>query len=264
MHRVFTITHIFRKLIGVRFSVQLQRLHMKNRFIKQLLVILGWIILCGISIYFYQLDVVPYFTGDIEPRKAAEKSWLIVHYSGAFCTLFLGPLQFWGWFRNRHWKWHRLAGKFYIGGSIVSACMVFYLLTNYPIVGSIPSLSFLAVIWLFTTITAFWFATKRNIKMHKQFMIRSYVCGLAFVFIRVLPYVNNFTGIFNFLKTEEMQRTVYEWMCWVYPLMITEFVLSWWPAISKMRSLKPKKIQPGSGAETKQALQDLGIKSPGN
>ena len=134
-----------------------------------------------------------------------------------------------------------LAGKFYIGGSIVSALMVFYLLSNYPLPGSILSLGLLAVIWLFTTITAFWFAVKKNFKLHKQFMIRSYVCGFAFVFIRLLPLINEYTGLFNFMKDEEVQFTVYEWICWVYPIMMTELILVWWPSISKFRS--PKKIK---------------------
>jgi Na+/melibiose symporter-like transporter len=133
-------------------------------------------------------------------------------------------------------KWHRLAGKFYIGGSIISALMVFYLLSNYPLPGAVPSLGFLAVIWLFTTMAAFWFALKKNFKLHKEFMIRSYVCSLAFVFIRILPFVNEYTGLFNFIENDEMKWTIYEWICWVYPLLITEFLLSWWPSIIKLRT----------------------------
>lgn len=213
---------------------------MKNKFLYKVLTILFWIIILCVSIYFYYKDVSKYIGGNIGPRKEPERWWLIVHFTGAACTLVLGPLQFWPYFRNRFRKWHRIAGKFYIGGSLISASMVFYLLSNYPLPGSVPSLGLLAVIWIFTTIAAFWFATKKNFKLHKQFMIRSYVCAFAFVFIRILPILNSYTGIFDFIKGEEMQGTVYEWICWVYPLMITEFILVWWPSISKYKALPHK------------------------
>jgi uncharacterized membrane protein len=213
---------------------------MKNGFIKKLLIILFWALFLLVATYFYYNNVSAYFSDGLEPRKKAEKWWLVIHFAGAACTLFLGPIQFWPYFRNHFRKWHRTAGKFYIGGSVISALMVFYLLSNYPLPGSIPSLGFLAVIWLFTTITAFWFATKKNFKLHKQFMIRSFICGLAFVFIRLLPVINNYTGVFNFIKDDEMRSTVYEWICWVYPLLITEFLLVWWPSLSKQKLYKKK------------------------
>jgi uncharacterized membrane protein len=206
-------------------------------FLRQLLIISFWAALLFFSLRFYYGDVVRYFTGDISPRQAAEKWWLVAHFIGAGCTLILGPLQFWPWFRNRFRKWHRLAGKIFIGGSILAAITVFYLLSNYTLPGSIPSLGMLAVIWLFVTIAAYWFATKKNFKLHKQFMIRSYVCALAFLFIRLLPDINEWTGIFNFIEEgpTRMRSTVFEWICWVYPLVITEFLLVWWPSIRKYR-----------------------------
>jgi hypothetical protein len=204
-----------------------------------LLQIFFWTAVLLICSYFFFENTYPYYEGSLDSRKASEKWWLIVHFTGAACTLFLGPLQLWTYFRNRFRKWHRLAGKFYIGGSIISALMVFYLLSNYPLPGAVPSLGFLAIIWLFTTMAAFWFAIKKNFKLHKEFMIRSYVCSLAFVFIRMLPYVNEYTGIFNFIENDEMKWTIYEWICWVYPLLITEFLLSWWPSIVKFRTRVP-------------------------
>lgn len=223
---------------------------MKNNFLKKILTILFWIVVIAISTYYFYNDVIHYVTGDLIPRKEERKWWLIVHFLGAACTLFLGPLQFWTYFRNRYRKWHRTAGKFYIGGSIVSALIVFYLLPYDPLTGSVPSLGLLALIWLFTTIAAFWLAIHKRFNLHKQFMIRSYVCAAAFIFIRLLPDINSYTGIFNFIKNEETRDTVYEWICWVYPLMITEFILIWWPSI-RMESRKSKATsQPQSIAKT--------------
>ncbi len=208
---------------------------MEATFLKKILKIVFWISLILVSSYFYISNVYPYFDETLTPRLAKEKWWLIIHFSCAGCTLFLGPFQFIPEIRNRFKKWHRLAGKIYIGGSIVSAATVFVLLKNYPLPGSVPSLGFLAVIWLFTTVSAYWFAVKKNFKLHSQFMIRSYVCGLAFLFIRILPIIDEYSGIFKFIKEDEMRFTVYEWVCWVYPLIITEFFLIWLPSLKKSK-----------------------------
>ena len=63
-----------------------------------------------------------------------------------------------------------------------------------------PSLDFLAIICMFTTLMAYFSIRKGNVKLHKQFMIRSYVCGFALVFIKLLPELNYLTGIFNFME----------------------------------------------------------------
>jgi uncharacterized membrane protein len=204
---------------------------MKFPSIQKIATILFWILVFLVSINFYVSNVYPYFEGNLTPRLEAEKWWLMLHFTCAGCTLFLGPLQFIPYIRNNYRRWHRVAGKIYIIGSVVSALTVFVLLSNYTLPGAVPSLGFLAIIWLFTTIAAYWFAVKKNFKYHRHFMIRSYVCGLAFVFIRIMPILNDFTGVFDFIKDDEMRFTVYEWVCWVYPLLFTEFLLVWWPSL---------------------------------
>ena len=189
------------------------------------------IIVVGFSIYYYQRDTGFYLFADESEFSEIRLrfKWLIIaHFAFAAFTLFIGPLQFIPQIRNRFPKFHRFAGRYYIVGSIISAITVYGLLaTTYELPGAIPSLSLLAAIWLFTTIAAYRFIRKGNVLRHKEFMLRSYVCGLAFVFIRVLPELNDVSGIFNFIEDETMRRTVYEWICWVYPLMMVEFRLVW-------------------------------------
>lgn len=192
-----------------------------------------------ISAYLYLRDTSIYIAGndnEFSDIRKRYKWWIIAHFGFAAATLFIGPLQFIPAIRNRFLKFHRLTGKIYILGSTLAALTVFVLLaTTYTLPGAIPSLGFLAIIWLFTTLAAYYFIRKKRITLHKEFMIRSYVCGLAFVFIRILPEINGITGIFNFIEDDHMRRTVYEWVCWVYPLMITEFWLVWRKQILRVR-----------------------------
>ena len=202
-------------------------------------IILFWIIILTISAYYYFGDTEKYIfysPEEIGERKLPYKWWLVGHFVAASCTLFLGPLQFIPYIRNRFIKFHRFSGKLYIIGSLISAITVFVLLvTTYSLPGAIPSLAFLAVIWIFTTLMAYFSIRKKNVKLHQQYMIRSYVCGFAFVFIRLLPEINYVTGIFNFIDDETMRYTIYEWICWVYPLIIAEFFLTWGPQMKKLK-----------------------------
>nr|WP_299174847.1 DUF2306 domain-containing protein [uncultured Allomuricauda sp.] len=194
-------------------------------------LILVLLIAVVMSTYFYQRDTSFYLFADdseFSEIRLRFKWWIITHFSFAAFTLFVGPIQFIPQIRKKYIKLHRFAGKLYVVGSIISAITVYVLLaTTYELPGAIPSLGLLATIWLFTTIAAYRFIRKGNIIRHKEFMLRSYVCGLAFVFIRLLPEVNNVIGIFNFIEDDEMRRTVYEWICWVYPLITIEFWLVW-------------------------------------
>ena len=189
------------------------------------------IVVVFFSVYFYQRDTSFYLFGDISELSDIRRKfrwWIIVHFGFAAFTLFIGPLQFVPQIRSKFPKVHRWAGRFYIVGSIVSAITVYVLLaTTYTLPGAILSLGLLAAIWLFTTVAAFRFIKRGKIVLHKEFMLRSYVCGLAFVFIRLLPEISDVTGVFNFIEDDVMRRTVYEWICWVYPLMMIEFWLVW-------------------------------------
>ncbi|MEQ9406005.1 MAG: DUF2306 domain-containing protein [Cyclobacteriaceae bacterium] len=189
------------------------------------------IIVLIISTWLYFRDTSVYISGDqsdFSEMRLRFKGWIIAHFTFAAFTLFLGPFQFIPAIRKRFIRFHRLAGKAYIIGSIMSACTVYVLLaTTYTLPGAIPSLGLLAAIWLFTTIAAYRAIKKKNIRVHQEFMVRSYVCGLAFVFIRILPEINYLTGIFDFIEDDTMRRTVYEWICWVYPLIMIEFWLVW-------------------------------------
>jgi len=192
----------------------------------------------AVSSYYFFRDIQVYLTGnqsEFSEIRLRYRWWIISHFSFASLTLFLGPLQFVPQIRNNYLRFHRLSGKLYIIGSIISALTVYVLLvTTYSLPGAIPSLGLLATIWLFTTISAYVAIKRKNVQRHKEFMIRSYVCGLAFVFIRLLPEINSVTGIFEFIEDDHLRRTVYEWVCWVYPLIFLEFWLVWRKQLLKL------------------------------
>jgi uncharacterized membrane protein len=158
---------------------------------------------------------------------------LVLHLSGATCALFLRPLLLWDWFRKRYLQLHRFMGKVYLIGTLLAAVLVFRLLAkDYPLPGAVASLFVLAVLWAFMAVAAWVAIRRKDIRNHRCFVIRSYVLALVCVFIRILNRLDeNGFSLFPLIEDETMRFTLYEWMCWVFPLVITELWLSWLPAL---------------------------------
>jgi hypothetical protein len=197
-----------------------------------------WTIIYIVCVYFFVAYTTPYFGNwneTLEPRRIAEIGWLILHFSFGFFVLFLAPLQFLPVIRAKYPFYHRTAGKIYIIGSIVSSLIVFYLLTNYPFPGSVLSLGFLSCLWLYFTVIAWRLAKKRSFNLHKQFMIRSYVCAMAFVYLRLFDKIDHNTGALSFITNDETRTTVIDWT-WIFPFLIAEFFIQWYPSIKKLNS----------------------------
>ncbi len=196
--------------------------------------LLFWLTIICFSLYFYVDTIIEYINGYIpENFKRGffdSKIWFIGHILGASASLLLGPLQFWERVRNKYLKYHRIGGKIFIVGSLIASICAFRLNLMYDCKPCRVSLGILSILWLITTFIAWWAILHKNIKAHRQFMVRSYTAALAFVFIRLFPLIG-YKNMFPFLETQMERRTTAEWLCWVIPMLIVEIYLVWWPLI---------------------------------
>jgi uncharacterized membrane protein len=194
-----------------------------------------WSVIIGLSLYFYVYTIIDYAGGYVPANFNRgfldSKIWFIGHIAGASAALLLGPLQFWKNFRTRNMKYHRLAGKIFIIGSLIAAICAFRLNLMYDCKPCRVSLGILSVIWFFCTAAAWWAVKNKNIKAHRQFMVRSYTAALAFVFIRIFPLFG-YNNVFPFLDSQMERRTTAEWLCWVVPFLIIEAYMIWIPQLS--------------------------------
>jgi hypothetical protein len=79
------------------------------------------------------------------------------------------------------------------------------------------------VAWTITTGMAFLAIKRRAITQHREWMVRSYVVTLAFVFFRMLV-----VGLDALEVGTTVERVgVAAWFCWAVPLLIAEPVLQW-------------------------------------
>lgn len=197
---------------------------------NRILVFIFWTVLILLSAGFYFENAVVYLFGYRNPRFDDNQFWFVAHILGATCSLFLGPIQFWKSFRTKYLKFHRLFGKIYIIGTLIAAVSAFRLALVFDCVGCRFSLIPLSLL-LFTTTALAWYAIKqRKIMAHKQFMVRSYTCALAFVFVRLYQVIP-MDFAFGVIDDRNVKGVVIEWMFSILPLILVEIAMIWIPSI---------------------------------
>jgi uncharacterized membrane protein len=205
---------------------------------RRLFLTIFWSVTILISIYFYYDSVIDYFFGYRNERFGLtlfeNQIWFVAHMMGATFSLFLGPFQFLEYLRKKYVRFHRVAGKFYIIGSLVAGVSALRLALIFDCIGCRYSLLLLSILFLLTTSLA-WLAIKRkNIIAHKQFMIRSYTCAMAFVFVR-LNQLLPLDFLYSSINDEMLKRTVNEWLFSLLPIIIVEVVMIWIPTVSQSK-----------------------------
>jgi len=196
--------------------------------------ILFWACLIFLSLFFYYDAVIPYFYGYRSRIFGTaffnNQLWVTMHMVGGTFALLLGPSQFWPAFRNRYLKFHRIAGKLYMLGILligISAGRLSLVSTCVPCRISLFLLTVFAV-------TATWFAwvaiKNRNTKAHRQMMVRSYVCVLAFVMVRI-DDGQSLNFLFGSISDATFRRVVNEYFFSFVPLLITEIIMVWIPSV---------------------------------
>lgn len=198
-----------------------------------------WTALIVLSAAFYFENAVVYLFGYRNARFAGNEFWFIAHILGAACSLFLGPIQFWKSIRTKYIRYHRLAGKIYIFGSLIAGVAALRLSLIFGCVGCRFSLFPLSILFILTTALAWYAITQKNITAHKQFMVRSYTCALAFVFVRLYQVIP-MEFLFGVIDDPTVKRVVIEWMFSILPLIIVEIVMIWMPSVKTVSIISNK------------------------
>ncbi|RXK62838.1 DUF2306 domain-containing protein [Lacibacter luteus] len=191
-----------------------------------------WAMILLLSLYFFFDNVIAYFYGYRSRLFGISlfqnQLWVVMHMVGGTFALLLGPFQFWPFIRKRFVQFHRTSGKVYMFGilligisagrlSLISSC--------------VPCRISLFLLTLFVVVST-WFAWRAikagNTKVHRQMMIRSYICVLAFVMVR---FNDLFSLDFLFGKVADplYSRVVQEYFWSFVPLIIAEIFIVWIP-----------------------------------
>src|SRR6202790_2040532 len=148
----------------------------------------------------------------------------LVHIVPGLLFMVLGPLQFSSTLRARHLRWHRLNGRIFVVCGLVIGISALVMSFGMPAIGGFnqaAATTLFATFFLFALGKAFWHIRRREVVLHREWMIRAFSVGLAVSTIR--PIIGMFfaTSRFSGLTPREFFGTGF-WIGFVVHLMAAE------------------------------------------
>lgn len=158
--------------------------------------------------------------------KYFDVKWLLFgHIIPAASALLIAPFQFIKSFRNKYMRLHKLLGKIYMICILVSACSALaltFLTTDQVSKLYTISLWFLLLIWVVSTIMAYWTIRLRKIQEHEEWTGRSYLTTAAFI---VQNYIYKIPVIGALGSFAEVSPQIF-WFSWAIPLFAYQMYLT--------------------------------------
>lgn len=147
-----------------------------------------------------------------------------IHILPGLLFVILGPLQFNSTLRARHLRWHRWSGRVFLVCSGIIGVSALVMSLGIPAVGGVnqaTATTLFGSFFLFVLGKAFWHIRRREIALHREWMIRGFATGLAVAAIR--PIIGFFfaTSWLTGLTPHEFFGIAF-WIGFVLSLMTTE------------------------------------------
>jgi hypothetical protein len=169
-------------------------------------------------VFHYYLNYNPAGFYEYWPRRGT----LLVHITCGMIAVLTGPWQFSSRLRRRYLTLHRLTGRVYLlavaGGSLAAFRLAFTSTDGWAWGFGV---AMLGVAWITTSGMAYYAILCRQIPIHKEWMVRSYIVTFAFVTFRV---IHDF-GPTSRLMPENDRAITAIWACWALPPLFTEVIL---------------------------------------
>ena len=153
----------------------------------------------------------------------AHTTALLMHIVGAMLAVIIGPFQFLTKLRTRRFlNVHRWLGRTYLIGVLVGGLGGLYMAALAY--GGLPTrLGFaaLGMLWLFSGWKAYRHIRRKEIELHREWMIRNYALTFAGVMLRLwMPILVGAGGV-EFLTA----YTIVAWLCWIPNLFVAEWLI---------------------------------------
>ena len=176
----------------------------------------------GIGGYALVNALIPAVRGDfVLDMLNTSSTGALLHFIAGGIVIIIGALQFSSRIRSKHLTLHRTLGKVYVIGCVAGGLAGLYL-AFYSTGGMVTHWGFgtLAVCWIVTTATAYRHIRAGNVRVHQDWMIRSYALTLAALTLRIYIPITQIAGY----PFESAYQAI-AWMCWVPNLIIAEWFI---------------------------------------
>ena len=179
----------------------------------------------SVALFFIFEFVTPYFTWSEDaygPYYWPHRVSLLFHIMGGSIALLVGVFQLSSGLTKKGFKYHRYTGRVYLTAVAVGATGAISLSLVSDVFGLTFALGLfcLAVVWISTTAMAFYCIKRRNIRLHKQWMIRSYIVTFAFISFRIITDYVPYEAWWGLTRMEVSNAII--WAVWVMPLIAYE------------------------------------------
>lgn len=199
---------------------------------------IGWSIMTLFAVGIAILVAGPYLTFNptvsqipLNAGVAAHFVVLALHGLTGGLALLIGPFQFIASIRTRAPIIHRILGRVYLPSVILGSILAgFSAIVSTS--GFVTQVGFLllAVIWCYSAIQAYVSIRRRQIQLHRIWMIRNYALTLSAVILRLwlgvgIIYLKITTGNAPDPVTSTDIYVSAVWIAWTAPLIIVEWFL---------------------------------------
>jgi uncharacterized membrane protein len=148
----------------------------------------------------------------------------LIHIVPGLLFMILGPLQFSSTIRARHIQWHRWSGRVFVVCSVVIGISALIMSFGMPAIGGVnqaAATTLFAMFFLFALCKAFWHIRRREIALHREWMIRAFATGLAVATIRPIIGIFFATSRLTGLTPHEFFGTAF-WIGFTLQLIAAE------------------------------------------
>jgi uncharacterized membrane protein len=156
----------------------------------------------------------------------------LVHIVPGMLFMILGPLQFSSRIRARHLGWHRRSGCVFVICGLVIGISALVMSFGMPAIGGVnqaAATTLFGSFFLFALCKAFWHIRRREIALHREWMIRAFSIGLAVATIRPIVGVFFATSPLTNLTPREFFGIAF-WIGFVLHLIAAEAWIRTTPA----------------------------------
>ncbi|MDA0688975.1 MAG: DUF2306 domain-containing protein [Proteobacteria bacterium] len=176
----------------------------------------------GIGLYALANALVPVARGEfVTAMLDTSAVGAILHFAAGGVVIIVGALQFNQDLRSRNTQLHRTLGKVYVFGCILGGFAGLYM-AFFSFGGVVTHWGFgtLAVCWIVATSMAYKHIRNGAVRLHQDWMIRSYALTLAALTLRIYLPVTQIAG----LDFEPSYQAI-SWFCWVPNLIVAEWFI---------------------------------------
>jgi uncharacterized membrane protein len=132
------------------------------------------------------------YAASLDAGFARHPALTLIHILPGFLFMILGPLQFWRGLRSRAPRVHRWIGRVFVALGLVIGVSALGLSFKTSIGGAneTAATTLFAVLFLFALIKGFVHIRRREMALHREWMLRAFAIGLAVATVR--PIVGAF------------------------------------------------------------------------